>query len=119
MLHFSTLDASAVVISPSPNGGLYTGEPFKGPWGNVPVTPDTVHMTTSSLKSGNNPPAAALTQFGNILRPGNNNMRLEKYMAERTDDRTNIFCTNNTAVKKPTPMKCKSFDTWASQYATL
>lgn len=118
MLDFSTLDNESIVISPSPNGGLYTGERFAGPWGNVPVIPDTMHMTTNTLKSSN-PPAAALVQFGNNLRPGNNEMHMEKYMAERVNKETNIYCTNNTATVKAPLMKCKSFDTWAPQHATL
>lgn len=38
---------------PSLNGGLYTGESFKGPWGNVPVIPDATYMINKNLVRGN------------------------------------------------------------------
>lgn len=34
---------------PSLNGGLYTGEAFNGPHGNVPVTPDTTTYLNENL----------------------------------------------------------------------
>lgn len=49
------------------NGGLYTGEPFAGDWGNVPIVPDSGsisnaryffahHHQVSHLRPGNNVP---------------------------------------------------------------
>ena len=69
-------DAYAPPKKPELNGGLYTGEPFKGNWGNVPIIPDTVYMTQEHLKSAN-PPIDALFQFGNNTRPGNNQHFIE------------------------------------------
>ena len=56
---------------PAPNGGLYTGTPFAGPWGNVPVIPDVDYMTHINLKSAN-PPKEALMQYPGGVRLGNN-----------------------------------------------
>lgn len=53
------------------NGGLYTGEPFKGPWANVPIIPDVDYLTSINLKSAN-PPLEALTHYPGGNRPGNN-----------------------------------------------
>ena len=58
---------------PSPNGGLYTGEPFApgAPWANVPIVPDAATMIQDALATARPPPgAAAQHQLG--LRPGNN-----------------------------------------------
>lgn len=49
------------------NGGLYTGEPFAGDWGNVPIVPDAGaiandrhfyahHQPVSHVRAGNNSP---------------------------------------------------------------
>lgn len=49
------------------NGGLYTGEPFKGDWGNIPIVPDAGHIANerrfyayhhpvSHVRHGNNVP---------------------------------------------------------------
>lgn len=53
---------SSSIPPPALNGGLYTGEPFKGPWGNVPVVPDTDYMINVNLRSAR-PPPEALTQY--------------------------------------------------------
>ena len=117
MLRFSTVDNTPITIKPCPNGGLYTGELFAGPWGNVPVVPDTVHMTTHTLKSAS-PPGAALSQFGNNQRPGNNGMRLDHSLVQRFGEKHAIYCTNPLSKKTPLE-KCKSFDMWSPQYTTL
>ena len=59
------------VPPPALNGGLYTGEPFKGPWANVPVTPDVDYLTHVNLKSAH-PPSEALKHYPGGPRPGNN-----------------------------------------------
>lgn len=60
---------------PAPNGGLYTGTPFAGPWGNVPVIPDVDYMTHINLKSAN-PPKEALMQYPGGVRLGNNHQTM-------------------------------------------
>jgi hypothetical protein len=56
---------------PPVNGGLYTGEPFKGPWKNYPAMPMTSYLNHVNLRSAN-PPLPALFQMAPPLRPGNN-----------------------------------------------
>lgn len=60
---------------PAPNGGLYTGTPFAGPWGNVPVIPDVDYMTHINLRSAN-PPKEALMQYPGTVRLGNNHQTM-------------------------------------------
>lgn len=64
---------SSSIPSPSPNGGLYTGEPFArgAPYGNVPIVPDAGYMIHTALATANPPPGAD-TQYAVGLRPGNN-----------------------------------------------
>jgi hypothetical protein len=92
-MQFSDFDNSQSGIpKPSLNGGLYTGEKFNGPWGNVYVQPDIVYLTSMNLKSAN-PPQNALVQYGNVIRPGNNNPVLtntHKYSNEH-----NVVCTGS------------------------
>jgi hypothetical protein len=61
--------------SPSLNGGLYTGEPFKtnAPYRNFPNKADGVFLKTHALASAHPPPGAS-SQFSasELLRPGNN-----------------------------------------------
>lgn len=46
------------------NGGLYTGEPFAGDWGNVPVVPDSGDIVNRrEFASGNQP--ICLDRIGN------------------------------------------------------
>jgi hypothetical protein len=93
-MQFSDLDNSTVGGIPKPdlNGGLYTGEPFKGPWGNVYVQPDMVYLTTINLKSAN-PPESALLQYGNVIRPGNNEPVLQN--THMYSNEHNIVCTGS------------------------
>ena len=83
-------------LKPELNGGLYTGEPFKGPWGNVPIVPDTVHMITTNLKSAN-PPTDALFQYGNSIRPGNNQHNVQT--GHQLSKEHNIVCTGKNKEK--------------------
>jgi hypothetical protein len=55
-MKYSNFDNSRSGIpKPSLNGGLYTGEPFKGDWGNVYVKPDVVYMNNVNLITANPP----------------------------------------------------------------
>lgn len=56
---------------PAYNGGLYTGPPFAGPWGNIPVTPTASNMTHNNLRSAE-PPPGATQQYPGSNRQGNN-----------------------------------------------
>lgn len=60
---------------PALNGGLYSGEEFKGKHGNIPVIADTEYMTTQNLKSAN-PPIEGLFHYSGYTRPGNNKQEL-------------------------------------------
>ena len=60
-------------LAPPPlkvNGGLYTGEPAKGPWGNYPVTPEPNELA-KNLLSANPPPNAEKIPMS-YNREGNN-----------------------------------------------
>lgn len=56
---------------PAYNAGLYTGPPFNGPWGNIPVNPTTTNYINHNLKSANPPPTATIMYPG-TQRLGNN-----------------------------------------------
>lgn len=62
------------IIPRKVNGGLYTGEPAKGPWGNTSVIPDAQYYT-ENLRSANPPPNFEY-QAVSTLRPGNNPVTL-------------------------------------------
>lgn len=59
------------VAPPSYNAGLYTGVPFSGPWGNVPVAPTTTNYINNNLNSANPPPGGSVSYPG-TQRLGNN-----------------------------------------------
>lgn len=59
------------------NGGLFTGEPAIGPWGNVPVVPEP-HILAQNLLSANPPPNAHKMAMTNE-RPGNNHVEIPYY----------------------------------------
>lgn len=65
-----------------PNGGLYTGELFEGPWGNVPIVPDSGSIM-------NRKEFLASNQAVSFTRPGNsepmnisNTVRIDAINAE-------------------------------------
>jgi hypothetical protein len=72
-LIYSDLDFSAPSGIPprKVNGGLYTGEQAKGPWGCYSVIPEAYIYTTENLKSANPPPGAMDTIPGGDTRVGN------------------------------------------------
>jgi len=69
---YSFLDYKPNVPCPprAVNGGLYTGKPAQGNWGNYPVIPEP-HILAENLLSANPPPIAA-KQPVSFNRPGNN-----------------------------------------------
>lgn len=92
-MKYSIFDNSKSGIpKPSLNGGLYTGEEFKGNWGNVYVQPDVVYMNNVNLITAN-PPKTALTQYGDIIRPGNNDPMFQNI--KQFSEKHNIICTGN------------------------
>lgn len=87
--------------APELNGGLYTGEPFAGAWGNVPVLPDVTPLTTKTLLMQDHEPMGALAtqQYDpGLLRPGNN-APLSVQMAMYSSN-VNFACTTFPAEKK-------------------
>lgn len=56
---------------PTYNGGLYTGVPFNGPWGNIPQNPTTTNYINNNLRSAN-PPKESITMYPGTHRLGNN-----------------------------------------------
>jgi hypothetical protein len=94
-MDFSNFDNSKSSLpGPKLNGGLYTGQPFQGNWGNVPVKPDTVYLNNQNLRSAN-PPNEALVQYGDIIRPGNSVP--EFVNIHKFSDKHNIVCTGSYA----------------------
>lgn len=92
---------------PELNGGLYTGAPFEGPWGNVPVIPDVVPMTKETLTMQTHPITPGSTdQFEPaMLRPGNNVPLLLKEQRSFSKEH-NFNCTSQTTSKS----SIRSFD---------
>ena len=61
------------------NGGLYTGEPARGPWGNVPVAPEPHILAENLLSATPPPPPNAQKMAMSNPRPGNNHVELPYY----------------------------------------
>tara|TARA_Y100000996_G_scaffold232747_1_gene183154 strand:+ start:38 stop:391 length:354 start_codon:yes stop_codon:yes gene_type:complete len=114
-INYSHYDGKNTDIPPPPlNAGLYTGERFAGPWGNVDIKPDVVNMTRDGLKLTEvPPPPEAFHQFGDIFRPGNNepNILGSAYMNEQ------IGCVNPKKEKQNN--FCFSYDPWSSNFLNL
>jgi hypothetical protein len=64
-------DPNTAAPAAAHNGGLYSGQQFTGPWGNVPVTPTTTEHINNNLRSAN-PPPGATEQYIGTNRLGNN-----------------------------------------------
>ena len=62
------------------NGGLYTGEPAKGPWGNIPVEPSQYALSQNLMSA--NPPPNAEKVYIDLPRPGNNPDERSAYYAD-------------------------------------
>lgn len=114
-INYSHYDGKSNGIPPPPlNAGLYTGERFAGPWGNVDIKPDVVNMTRNGLELTEvPPPPEAFYQFGDIFRPGNNepNILGSGYMNEQ------IGCVNPKKEKRNN--FCFSYDPWSSNFLNL
>ena len=65
------------VPPPKVNGGLYTGEPANGPWGNYPVIPEPNELS-KNLLSANPPPNAEKIPMS-YNREGNNYVTYDDY----------------------------------------
>lgn len=82
---------------PSYNAGLYTGPPFDGPWGNIPVTPTAAGTTHDALRSANPPPGARnMYATGATNRPGNSfsaKPGVNHYNGGHNSKMYNIKCT--------------------------
>lgn len=115
-LGFSDYNRNDSMIPPAPlNGGLYMGEKFAGPWGNIDIKPDVVNMTRNGLKLTEvPPPEEAFNQYGDIFRPGNNEPDI--LGKEYTNDK--IACLSKTS-KKSNTSKCMSFDPNAEKFLNL
>lgn len=85
---------------PSYNAGLYTGPPFDGPWGNIPVTPTSAGTTHNALRSANPPPGATqMYATGGTNRPGNSfsaKPGVNHYNGGHSSKMYNIKCTGPT-----------------------
>lgn len=110
MLQFSSVpNKHTAPNKPELNGGLYTGEPFKGPWGNFPVIADEIPLTGNTLKQGNTPPPGATQQFNPyMIRPGNNASILTPSLYKNDTLRLRTSCSQT---KNTTPSIPSSFDT--------
>ena len=80
---------------PTPNGGLYTGQPFApdAPWRNFPVVPDAGYYNFTNLSSV--PSALPMAQYmvpGGGLRPGNNTPLLPAALTGSRVSPLNAIC---------------------------
>ena len=114
-INYSNFDRNNSGIPPPPlNAGLYTGEQFAGPWGNVDIAPDVVNMTRDGLKLTEvPPPPEAFSQYGDIFRPGNNEPKILGNVYENSK----IACV--APRKDKTNTVCHSYDPWSSKYFNL
>ena len=82
---------------PEYNAGLYTGAPFAGPWGNIPVEATAAGHTHDALMSANPPPNAnVMYSTGGQDRIGNsfsNKPGVFKYNGGLGQSHYNIKCT--------------------------
>jgi len=86
MLQFSFIDNANVNANQIPprkiNGGLYTGEPAVGAWGNVPIVPQSEILIDSFYNlqlSQTAPPEQMKYQAISTIRPGNNHVEFPNH----------------------------------------
>ena len=95
-------DGPASSAPPAPvNGGLYSGEAAKGPWGSIPVTPTTSNYINNNLKSAN-PPPGATEQYPGNPRLGNNHQGMNgvKWYSDTLESNQGPFALKCTGGKK-------------------
>lgn len=76
------------------NGGLYTGEVAKGPWGNVAVVPEP-HVLSQSIKNAWGGPGSAVGAWKaatTTVRPGNNPVSFPNYKEYNTSTNPSLKC---------------------------
>lgn len=102
------------IPSPSPNAGLYVGEPFQknAPWANHPVTPDASYMIHHNLRSAN-PPPGALYQYPSGNRPGNNVAIM--HGVQKDNSHYNLLLIKDSDKNEP----CDCYKCRMSKYAYL
>ena len=78
LLEYSYIESTTPIGVPprQVNGGLYTGVPANGPWGNIPIEPEThTFIDTHYQKGFDKPPPDMKYQAISTIRPGNNNVK--------------------------------------------
>lgn len=93
-MKYAFIDYSSPV-SPPPrlvNGGLYTGEAARGPWGNVPVVPEPHVLAENLLSAVPQPPPTAQKMAMSTERPGNNHVQLPYYTNFNDATHPNLKC---------------------------
>lgn len=95
------------IPKPDVAAGLYTQQ-FKGPWGNINVTPTTTEYINKNLLSAN-PPPGATTQYPGTIRQGNNYdtyVGINDYVGTaKNSGPFTIKCTSKAGGKKKTKRK--------------
>lgn len=92
---YINLDHKISIPPRSVNGGLYTGQPASGPWGNIPIVPDShVMIDTHYINGFQQPPPDMKYQAISTIRPGNNQVTY-KYHTMCTVMGFNSMCANN------------------------
>jgi hypothetical protein len=82
MLPYSYIDTNPLPLPPRQvNGGLYTGESAKGPWGNVPIEPEAHTMARKMVELGGGR-ERAVAQMPTSERPGNNRVILDGFYSD-------------------------------------
>jgi hypothetical protein len=92
MLSYSYLSDNDLQNSSIPprqsNGGRDTGAPASGPWGSIPVMPETVALSQNLLSA--QPPPNAEKHPVSFNRPGNNLVQLPYH--QRFNNDSTLLC---------------------------
>jgi serine/threonine protein kinase len=104
----------AGILKPDVAAGLYTQE-FKGPWGNINVTPTTTEYINKNLLSAN-PPPGATTQYPGTIRQGNNYdtyVGVNDYVGTaKNSGPFTIKCTSKAGGKKKKKIQKEKNERW-------